>query len=57
MRYLRASIDRPREVYELTVTSVWPVTVTGGADIQFDPVQVEATRDVPVGEVQSNVRP
>lgn len=57
VRYLRASIDRPREVYELTVTSVWPVTVTGGADIQFDPVQVEATRDVPVGEVQSNVRP
>ncbi|HLU71320.1 MAG TPA: hypothetical protein VKZ82_04020 [Nonomuraea sp.] len=56
VRYLRASIDQPREVYELTVTSVWQVAVTG-ADIQFDPIQVEASADVPVGEVQSNVRP
>ncbi|MDA0635300.1 hypothetical protein OUY22_17910 [Nonomuraea sp. MCN248] len=57
VRYLRASIDRPRQVYELTVTSVWPVTVTGGAAVQFDPIEVEVSRDVPVGEVQSNVRP
>ncbi|MFG1941950.1 hypothetical protein [Nonomuraea sp. NPDC048826] len=57
VRYLRASIDRPRQVYELTVTSVWPVAVTGGADVQFDPIEVEVSRDVPVGEVQSNVRP
>jgi enoyl reductase len=58
VRYERASIDQPRKVYELTVTSVWPVEVTGGAqNVQFDPVQAEVTRDVPVGEVQSNVKP
>lgn len=57
VRYLRSSIDQPRQVYELTVTSVWPVTVTGGAGIQFDPIEVEVTTEVPVGEVQSNVRP
>jgi hypothetical protein len=58
VRYEQASIDQPRRVYELTVTSVWPVEVTGGAaNIQFDPVQAEVTRDVPVGEVQSNVKP
>ncbi|MEU4571926.1 hypothetical protein ACBI99_12115 [Nonomuraea sp. ATR24] len=57
VRYLRASIDRPREVYELTVTSVWPVEVSGGVAVQFDPIEVSASRDVPVGEVQSNVRP
>ncbi|WP_336207678.1 hypothetical protein [Nonomuraea sp. LPB2021202275-12-8] len=58
VRYLRASIDRPRQVYELTVTSVWPVEVTERVvPFQFAPVEVEVTRDVPVGEVQSNVRP
>jgi hypothetical protein len=57
VRYQRASIDQPREVYELTVTSVWPVEVTGGAAVDFDPVEAEVSRDVPVGEVQSNVKP
>jgi hypothetical protein len=33
---------------------VWPVQVQGAA-VQFTPVQVGTTRDVPVGEVQSNV--
>lgn len=58
VRYLRSSVDRPRQVYELTVTSVWPVRVSGGTvPFQFAPVEVSAGRDVPVGEVQSNVRP
>ena len=57
VRYLRSSIDRPRQVYELTVTSVWPVEVTGGVPVQFAPIEVEVNRDVPVGEVQSNVKP
>ncbi|MFD1542242.1 hypothetical protein [Nonomuraea guangzhouensis] len=57
VQYLRSSIDQPRQVYQLTVTTVWPVTVAGGVPVQFAPVEVGATRDVPVGEVQSNVRP
>ncbi|MEU0565535.1 hypothetical protein ABZ297_09105 [Nonomuraea sp. NPDC005983] len=57
VRYLRASIDQPREVYQLTVTTVWPVQVAGNAvPVQFAPAQASTTRDVPVGEVQSNVK-
>ncbi len=55
--YLRASADQPRDVYTLTVTSVWEVGVQ--ADVvpfAYDPIQVGATRDVEVGEVQSTVR-
>ncbi|WP_214408767.1 hypothetical protein [Sphaerisporangium fuscum] len=51
--YLRASADQPRRTYVLTVTTVWPVT---GGGLTFQPVQSTATRDVPVGEVQSIVR-
>ncbi|NUW40986.1 hypothetical protein [Nonomuraea rhodomycinica] len=55
--YLRASLDQPREVYQLTVTTVWPVEVADpGVDVQYQPVRVGVTRDVPVGEVQSSVR-
>ncbi|MEU6997004.1 hypothetical protein [Nonomuraea sp. NPDC046570] len=58
VRYLRASADQPREVYVLTVTTVWPVEVEDDVvPFAYDPVEVGATRDVPVGEVQSNVRP
>ncbi|MBT2224544.1 hypothetical protein [Nonomuraea sp. NEAU-A123] len=57
VQYLRSSIDQPRQVYQLTVTTVWPVTVAGQVPVQFAPVEVGVTRDVPVGEVQSNVRP
>ncbi|GAA0393962.1 hypothetical protein GCM10009530_51780 [Microbispora corallina] len=68
VRYLRASIDQPRKVYTLTVTTVWPVTGqganAGGGPVApfiyapvYEPVQVTATRDVRVGEVQSVVRP
>jgi enoyl reductase len=61
VRYLRSSVDRPRKVYELTVTSVWEVGAAGqgGGDVApfaYDPIEVGATRDVPVGEVQSVVR-
>ncbi|GAA3444256.1 hypothetical protein [Planomonospora venezuelensis] len=56
VRYLRASADQPREVYELTVTTVWPVEVEDDVvPFAYDPVEVGATRDVPVGEVQSTV--
>ncbi|GAA2320083.1 hypothetical protein GCM10010149_86090 [Nonomuraea roseoviolacea subsp. roseoviolacea] len=55
--YLRASLDQPREVYQLTVTTVWPVQVADpGVNVQYQPVRVGVTRDVPVGEVQSSVR-
>jgi enoyl reductase len=58
VRYLRASIDQPRETYTLTVTTSWPVRAEGGVvPFQFAPVEVGATRDVPVGEIQSNVKP
>ncbi|WP_327087470.1 hypothetical protein OIE66_34860 [Nonomuraea sp. NBC_01738] len=58
VRYLRASVDQPRKVYVLTVTTVWPVEVEDDVvPFQYAPVQVEARRDVPVGEVQSTVRP
>ncbi|MER6579751.1 hypothetical protein [Nonomuraea sp. NPDC001023] len=58
VRYLRASIDQPREAYRLTVTTSWPVETTGDAvPFQFAPVEAGATRDVPVGEIQSNVKP
>ncbi|WP_246609063.1 hypothetical protein [Nonomuraea rhizosphaerae] len=57
VRYLRSSLDQPRQVYQLTVTTVWPVQTQGAqVPFQFAPVEVGATRDVPVGEVQSNVR-
>ncbi|MFC4057965.1 hypothetical protein ACFOWE_06645 [Planomonospora corallina] len=57
VRYLRASADQPRKVYELTVTSVWQVEVEDDVvPFAYDPVEVGATRDVPVGEVQSVVR-
>jgi enoyl reductase len=54
VRYLRASADRPQNAYQLTVTTTWPVT--GGAGFAFDPVVVDAVRQVPVGEVQTTVR-
>ncbi|WP_432930110.1 hypothetical protein ACQPZZ_07350 [Microbispora sp. CA-135349] len=58
VRYLRSSIDQPRKAYTLTVTSVW--TVVGndsqGGQLNYDPIRVSATRDVPVGEVQSIVK-
>ncbi|MCK2221270.1 hypothetical protein MF672_046830 [Actinomadura sp. ATCC 31491] len=58
VRYLRSSIDQPQEKYTLTVTTVWPVAVQGDVvPFQFAPVEVGTTRDVPVGEIQSNVRP
>ncbi|QYC38738.1 hypothetical protein Nocox_05555 [Nonomuraea coxensis DSM 45129] len=57
VRYLRSSVDQPQEKYTLTVTTVWPVTVQGDVAAQFAPVEVGTTRDVPVGEIQSNVRP
>ncbi|MEU0479280.1 hypothetical protein ABZ260_08880 [Streptosporangium sp. NPDC006013] len=57
VRYLRASIDQPRDAYVLTVTSVWPIEVEGDVvPFAYDPVEVGVTRDVPVGEVQSTVR-
>ncbi|WP_449064825.1 hypothetical protein [Planomonospora algeriensis] len=61
VRYLRASVDQPRKVYELTVTSVWEVGAAGQggggvAPFAYDPIEVGVTRDVPVGEVQSVVR-
>ncbi|WP_327585480.1 hypothetical protein OHA25_59195 [Nonomuraea sp. NBC_00507] len=58
VRYLRSSIDQPRETYPLTVTAVWPVEVQGNVvPFQFAPVELGVTRDVPVGEIQSNVKP
>ncbi|MGW5156631.1 hypothetical protein ACWEPN_14260 [Nonomuraea wenchangensis] len=57
VRYLRSSVDQPQEKYTLTVTTVWPVAVQGDVTIQFAPVEVGTSRDVPVGEIQSNVRP
>ncbi|MGW4637666.1 hypothetical protein ACWEN6_04015 [Sphaerisporangium sp. NPDC004334] len=56
VRYLRASVDQPRKVYVMSVTSVWPVTGGGDVGFAFQPVQATATRDVPVGEVQTTVR-
>ncbi|MGC5013639.1 hypothetical protein ACLQ2R_23000 [Streptosporangium sp. DT93] len=57
VNYLRASVDQPRGVYELTVTSVWDVGVEDDAvPVAYDPIEASATRDVPVGEVQSTVR-
>ena len=58
VRYQRAS-DRPAAPgLRADRDDVWPVAVTGGAEnVQFDPVQAQVTRDVPVGEVQSNVKP
>jgi enoyl reductase len=58
VRYLRSSIDQPRETYPLTVTAVWPVQVQDNViPVQFAPVELGVTRDVPVGEIQSNVKP
>lgn len=58
VRYLRSSIDQPREKYTLSVTTVWTIEVQDNVvPFQFAPVQLEATRDVPVGEIQSNVKP
>ncbi|MFC7645030.1 hypothetical protein [Streptosporangium lutulentum] len=57
VRYLRASVDLPRDVYELTVTSAWEVAVQDDVvPFAYDPIEASATRDVPVGEVQSTVR-
>ncbi|MEU6738912.1 hypothetical protein [Streptosporangium sandarakinum] len=61
VQYLHASVDQPRRVYELTVTSVWEVTAQGQGGVApfaydpYAPIQVGATRDVEVGEVQSTV--
>ncbi|MEW9546994.1 hypothetical protein [Nonomuraea sp. NPDC050783] len=58
VRYLRSSIDRPGEKYTLTVDTVWPVQVQDNVvPFQFAPLQVGTSRDVPVGEIQSNVQP
>ncbi|MET8861496.1 hypothetical protein ABZW11_00935 [Nonomuraea sp. NPDC004580] len=58
VRYLHSSIDQPGEKYTLTVSTVWPVEVADNTvPVQFAPVEVSATRDVPVGEIQSNVTP
>ncbi|MFJ2031547.1 hypothetical protein [Streptosporangium sp. NPDC087985] len=55
--YRRASADQSRDVYTLTVTSVWNVGVQDNVvPVVYDPIQVSATRDVEVGEVQSTVR-
>lgn len=54
VRYLRSSADHPQDAYQLTVTTTWPVT--GGAGFTFDPVVVDAVRQIPVGEVQTTVR-
>ncbi|GAA3417053.1 hypothetical protein [Streptosporangium vulgare] len=55
--YKRASIDQPRGVYVLEVTSVWEIDIEDDVvPFAYDPVEVGATRDVPVGEVQSTVR-
>ncbi|WP_396697566.1 hypothetical protein [Microbispora triticiradicis] len=68
VRYKRASIDQPRKVYTLTVTTTWNVVGNGQnlgggavdpfiyAPLNYAPVQVNAQRDVPVGEVQSVVQ-
>ncbi|MFO7250380.1 MAG: hypothetical protein DIU60_006495 [Actinomycetes bacterium] len=58
VRYLRASADRPRGVYRLTVSTLWEVTVTATrpvGPIRYAPVRASAVLDVPVGEVQSTV--
>jgi enoyl reductase len=58
VRYLRSSIDQPRGTYPLTVSAVWPVAVAGNVvPFQLAPVELETTRNVPVGEIQSNVKP
>ncbi|PZG13824.1 hypothetical protein [Nonomuraea aridisoli] len=58
VRYLRSSIDQPGSKYTLGVTSVWSTQATGDvAPFQLAPVEVEITRDVEVGEIQSNIRP
>ncbi|WP_207755919.1 hypothetical protein [Nonomuraea cypriaca] len=58
VRYLRSSIDQPGEKYTLGVSTVWPVEVVDNVvPVEFPPVEVETTRDVEVGEIQSNVRP
>ncbi|WP_406318627.1 hypothetical protein OHA77_14440 [Streptosporangium sp. NBC_01639] len=55
--YRRASADQPRDVYTLTVTSVWNVAVQDNVvPVAYDPIQASATRDVEVGEVQTTVR-
>lgn len=57
VRYLRASIDQPRQAYVLTVTTVWPVEADNDAvSFAYDPIEVGGSREVPVGEVQSTVR-
>ncbi|WP_157522882.1 hypothetical protein [Herbidospora cretacea] len=56
--YKRASIDQPRKVYTMTVTSVWPVTSNVDQSVVpfvYDPVEATVTRDIPVGEVQTSV--
>ncbi|WP_245764913.1 hypothetical protein [Nonomuraea jiangxiensis] len=58
VRYLRSSIDQGQEKYPLTVTTVWPVQVVDNVvPVTFPPVEVDTSRDVQVGEIQSNVRP
>ncbi|GIH45177.1 enoyl reductase [Microbispora rosea] len=59
--YRHSSVDLPGKVYTLTVTSVWTVAGNGNqggeaVPFAYDPIQVSATRDVPVGEVQSIVK-
>ncbi|GAB3152012.1 hypothetical protein [Microbispora hainanensis] len=59
--YRHSSVDLPNKVYTFTVTSVWNVQGNGNQGGQavpfaYDPIEVSATRDVPVGEVQSIVK-
>ncbi|SDG66749.1 enoyl reductase [Sinosporangium album] len=55
VRYKRASLDQPRDVYTMTVTATWTITANGVAGT-YAPVSMSATRDIPVGEVQTTVR-
>ncbi|SDQ87116.1 hypothetical protein [Thermostaphylospora chromogena] len=56
VRYLRSSADQPRDAYTMTVTTVWPVEIADDAvPAGYEPVEVEVTREVTVGEVQSTV--
>ncbi|WP_239089629.1 hypothetical protein [Sphaerimonospora thailandensis] len=59
VQYLRASIDQPRKAYTLTVTAVWNVTGSGtggnAAALNYAPIRMSASRDVPVDEVQTIV--
>jgi hypothetical protein len=56
VRYRRAAADQARKVYVMTVTTVWTVA-SDAVSFAYAPIRVGAGRDVPVGEVQSTVKP